>query len=163
MIFLQEQGVQGGSDVEPSELTLVFSKAIMHFLVSVALCLTYGAAERPDQIQTWRARTEKMERWYTSAHSKREPLLWVERFKARSSFWGKCACSSIGENQVDRFHGQLPGGIIRTWEEGRRPDDLQSPFSVQCTLSLLSFIFKFILSFAALALGPLPFLDLQEL
>lgn len=49
MIFLQEQGVQGGSDMEPRELTLVLSKAVrhLHFLVSVALCLTYyRAAER---------------------------------------------------------------------------------------------------------------------
>lgn len=61
--------------MEPSELTLVLSKAVTHFLVSVALCLTYGAAERPDQTQTWRGRTEKIERWYTSAHLKREPLL----------------------------------------------------------------------------------------
>lgn len=114
MIFLQEQGVQGGSDMKPSELTLVLPKAVMHSLVSVALYFTYGAAERSDQIQTWRARMNKIERWYTSSHSKREPLLWVEQFKAGSSCWGKCAYSSIVENQIDRFHGQLPGDFIRT-------------------------------------------------
>lgn len=114
MIFMQEQGVLGGSDMELSKLTLVLPKAVMHSLISIALCLTYGAAERPDQIQTWRARMEKIERWYTSSHSKREPLLWVDQFKAGLSCWGKCACSSIVENQVDRFHGQLSGGFIRT-------------------------------------------------